>query len=92
MRSSCGRQHDEPYAEIMDAGAIMDALVQKRAELDESAPAAEADFHVVVRGGQWCFKRPWRVLRIHQSRAEDRLRQAVVRGIRLQGELYGLFG
>lgn len=57
MRSSCGRQHDEPYAEIMDAEAIMDALVQKRAELDESAPAAEADFHVVVRGGQWCFKR-----------------------------------
>ena len=33
----------------------MEALLLKRAELDNAAPLAEPDFHVVLRGGAWCF-------------------------------------
>lgn len=46
----------EPYADVLDAEAVMDAIMLKRAEIDESAPAPERDFRVVLRGGAWLFK------------------------------------
>jgi hypothetical protein len=47
---------EQPYADLVDAEAVMEALLLKRAELDEAAPHGEVDFHVVLRGGKWTFE------------------------------------
>ena len=46
----------DPHAGIMDAEAVMEALMAKRGELDLAAPEKERDFRVILRGGAWLLK------------------------------------
>ena len=59
MRSSGTQRHlAEPYANMLDVEAVMEAVMKKRAELEDAAGEdfVRPDFHVVLRGGNWLFK------------------------------------
>lgn len=45
-----------PYDDLLDSEAVMDAIIKKRAEMDEEAPLAEKNFRVILRGGSWLYR------------------------------------
>lgn len=44
-----------PFADLLDAEAVMDALAAKRHEIDQTAPIVSQKFRVFPRGGNWLF-------------------------------------